>query len=192
MLILQALQKVKGMLELLSVTILPCRMQPMVTHYLIELMAQLANVKRLEEFAPVRPPVDTDLVQHARELAQDERFIKNSGRLQHRAALLEILESHLRTLHKDSLLASMEAESIPGGPINTLPDAFTSPQAVAREMVVKMAHPLSGSGHVELIGNPLKFSRTPVTYRRAPPVCGADTDEVLRELLGDDLAVRYR
>ena len=53
-------------------------------------------------------------------------------------------------------------------------------------MVVKMAHPLAGSGHVELIGNPLKFSRTPVTYRRAPPLCGADTDEVLRELLGDD------
>lgn len=120
------------------------------------------------------------------ELAQDERFIKNSGRLQYRAALLEILEPHLQTLHKDALLAGMEAESIPGGPINTLPEAFKSPQAVAREMVVKMAHPLAGSGHVELIGNPLKFSRTPVTYRRAPPLCGADTDEVLRELLGDD------
>lgn len=120
------------------------------------------------------------------ELAQDERFIKNSGRLQYRAALLEILEPHLQTLHKDALLAGMEAESIPGGPINTLPEAFKSPQAVAREMVVKMAHPLAGSGHVELIGNPLKFSRTPVTYRRAPPLCGADTDEVLWELLGDD------
>ncbi len=120
------------------------------------------------------------------ELAQDERFIKNSGRLQYRAALLEILEPHLQTLHKDALLAGMEAESIPGGPINTLPEAFKSPQAVAREMVVKMAHPLAGSGHVELIGNPLKFSRTPVTYRRAPPLCGADTDDVLRELLGDD------
>ena len=120
------------------------------------------------------------------ELAQDERFIKNSGRLQYRAALLEVLEPHLQTLHKDALLAGMEAESIPGGPINTLPEAFKSPQAVAREMVVKMAHPLAGSGHVELIGNPLKFSRTPVTYRRAPPLCGADTDDVLRELLGDD------
>jgi len=33
-----------------------------------------------------------------------------------------------------------------------------------------------------MIGNPLKLSRTPITYRRAPPTCGQDTDAVLRML----------
>jgi len=36
---------------------------------------------------------------------------------------------------------------------------------------------------LNLIGNPVKFSKTPVTYRRSPPVCGADTEQVLAEWL---------
>ena len=37
-------------------------------------------------------------------------------------------------------------------------------------------------GTVELLGNPVRFSKTPVTYRRAPPTCGADTQDLLDEL----------
>jgi crotonobetainyl-CoA:carnitine CoA-transferase CaiB-like acyl-CoA transferase len=47
-----------------------------------------------------------------------------------------------------------------------------------------MPHPLSGKGTVDLIGNPLKLSETPVSYRRPPPTLGQHTDEVLEELLG--------
>ena len=45
-------------------------------------------------------------------------------------------------------------------------------------------------GEVRLIGNPLNFSETPVSYRRGPPILGEHTKEVLAELLGiegDDL-----
>ena len=75
----------------------------------------------------------------------------------------------------------MEARGIPGGPIHTLDQAFTSDQAQAREMVVTMQHPASG-GEVRLIGNPLKLSATPVTYRFAPPACNADEDSIRKEL----------
>jgi crotonobetainyl-CoA:carnitine CoA-transferase CaiB-like acyl-CoA transferase len=34
-----------------------------------------------------------------------------------------------------------------------------------------------------LIGSPIKMSATPPSFRRAPPVCGQHTDEVLQELL---------
>ncbi|MDZ7905812.1 MAG: hypothetical protein U5N55_08605 [Cypionkella sp.] len=37
---------------------------------------------------------------------------------------------------------------------------------------------------VELIGNPLKMSATPVTYAKAPPALGADTGAVLARDLG--------
>jgi formyl-CoA transferase len=40
-------------------------------------------------------------------------------------------------------------------------------------------------GHVQLLGNPLKFSATPVKYLRAPPRFGQDTDEVLETWLGE-------
>jgi len=38
-------------------------------------------------------------------------------------------------------------------------------------------------GRGDLIGNPIKFTETPVEYRRAPPTIGQDTDAVLDELL---------
>jgi crotonobetainyl-CoA:carnitine CoA-transferase CaiB-like acyl-CoA transferase len=47
-----------------------------------------------------------------------------------------------------------------------------------------MSHPLSASGTVDLIGNPIKYSATPVDYALPPPYCGQHTDEVLTELLG--------
>jgi crotonobetainyl-CoA:carnitine CoA-transferase CaiB-like acyl-CoA transferase len=49
-------------------------------------------------------------------------------------------------------------------------------------MVVEMQHPRAGS--VRLIGSPMKFSATPVEYRRPPPLLGEHTEEVLRDLLG--------
>jgi len=48
-------------------------------------------------------------------------------------------------------------------------------------MVVEMTHPASG-GTVPMLGNPIKMSRTPVSYRHAPPSFGEHTDEVLAEL----------
>ena len=79
-----------------------------------------------------------------------------------------------------ALLARMEADGVPGGPIHTLDQVFASEQVAARDMVVTMPHP-SGS-EVRLVGNPIRFSATPVTYRHPPPTCGQHTDEVLAEL----------
>ncbi|MEM7405435.1 MAG: CaiB/BaiF CoA-transferase family protein [Pseudomonadota bacterium] len=115
------------------------------------------------------------------DLAEDERFARNQGRLENRHDLLAALNPILSGIERDVLLAGMESEGVPGGPIHTVPEAFTSPQSEAREMVVNLPHPLAGPSGVRLIGNPVKFSGTPVTYRRAPPTCGADTDDVLQE-----------
>ena len=41
----------------------------------------------------------------------------------------------------------------------------------------------SGKGFVELIGNPVKFSETPVSYRHPPPSCGEHSDEILNEIM---------
>jgi crotonobetainyl-CoA:carnitine CoA-transferase CaiB-like acyl-CoA transferase len=118
-------------------------------------------------------------------LAEDERFRKNSSRLANREGLIEVLAARIRTLKRDELIAGMEKASVPGGPIHRLDDVFASDQVAARDMHIQVPHPLARSGHVDLIGNPIKLSATPVTYRRAPPVCGADTDEVIAEVLGE-------
>jgi len=119
----------------------------------------------------------------APELCRDERFATNAARLENRETLIPMIARKLRLLSRDSLIAGLEETGVPAGPINTLKDVFDSDQVAARDMWISMPHPLAGKGAVDLIGNPIKLSRTPVTYRRPPPVCGADTSAVLDELL---------
>jgi crotonobetainyl-CoA:carnitine CoA-transferase CaiB-like acyl-CoA transferase len=73
---------------------------------------------------------------------------------------------------------------VPCSPVNTVDQVFVDPQVQHREMQIRMPHPLSASGMVDLIGNPIKYSATPVDYALPPPSCGQHTDEVLKEMLG--------
>jgi formyl-CoA transferase len=83
------------------------------------------------------------------------------------------------------VIDGLEARKVPVGPVNTIEQALESDQAQAREMTVTLPAPQTATGEVRLIGNPLKFSRTPVSYRTAPPATGADTDAVLKRFRDD-------
>ncbi|MEM6825751.1 MAG: CoA transferase [Pseudomonadota bacterium] len=112
------------------------------------------------------------------ELAQDPRFATNTARLAHREVLIKILTEIIKTLPKADLLNAMGEAKVPGGPINTLAEVFSSPQVAARAMKISMPHGLAHAGKVDLIGNPVKFSKTPVSYRYAPPTCGEHSAEI--------------
>ena len=71
-------------------------------------------------------------------------------------------------------------------PVQTVGQALTSDQATAREMVVSVPRSGTASGQVRLLGNPLKFSRTPVRYDRPPPFCGEHTEEILARYAAPD------
>lgn len=116
-------------------------------------------------------------------LALDAKYATNAARLENRDKLIDILSRALLTLGRDWLINGMEENQIPGGPINRLDDVFSSDQAMSRGMKISMPHSDAASGSVDLIGNPVKFSKTPVTYRKPPPACGADTDEILAEFI---------
>ena len=109
-------------------------------------------------------------------LAEDPRFATNPARLENRGALNDILIPALRRYSTDEVITAMEAAKVPVGPVKTLDQVFETDQVAARDMVVTMQ---SGDTPLRLLGNPLKFSRTPVTYRKSPPICGADSDEIL-------------
>ncbi len=110
------------------------------------------------------------------EIADDPRFATNPARLENRDALNAILRPAVQALNTGSVIAGLEDLKVPVGPVRTLDQVFASDQVAARQMQISMqAEP----GEVQLIGNPLNLSRTPVTYRSAPPVCGADTQAVL-------------
>ncbi|HIP23688.1 MAG TPA: CoA transferase [Rhodobacteraceae bacterium] len=115
------------------------------------------------------------------EMAEDADFATNINRIHNRDVLLPKLEALFATRGKDEMLEAMKANNVPCGEVNNLAEVFASPQVAAREMVVEMDHPHSP---VKLIANPVKFSKTPVTYRNAPPLCGADTEDVMKDWLG--------
>lgn len=117
------------------------------------------------------------------DLSEDPNFATNKNRLLHRDRLISDIANTLRELTKDNLIAQMERAGVPGGPINTLSDVFETEQVAARDMKISMPHPLAASGSVDLVGNPIKFSKTPVTFRNSPPVCGADTDDIINEFV---------
>ena len=118
-------------------------------------------------------------------LEHNAHYATNSARLENRDELVDLLQNRLREMQKEPLITAMAAANVPGGEINTVAEVFASEQVAAREMKISMPHPLAASGSVDLIGNPIKFSKTPVTYRYPPPLCGQHTDEVIAEWLGD-------
>lgn len=119
----------------------------------------------------------------APEMAQNADYATNAARITNRVVLIEQLEKLVAAQDKQSLLDAMKANNVPCGEVNDLSEVFASDQVKARDMKISIPHPSAGSGSVDLIGNPVKFSETPVTYRKAPPVLGADTDEILKDWL---------
>tara|TARA_R110002110_G_scaffold43803_2_gene135647 strand:- start:5435 stop:6628 length:1194 start_codon:yes stop_codon:yes gene_type:complete len=111
------------------------------------------------------------------ELADDPRFLSNRLRVQHREQLIPLLQACMLRRDKSDWLQRLEAASVPAGPINSVAEVFNEPQILAREMRVNVPHPLNPD--LELVGNPIKLSRTPVTYGAAPPTLGQDTAELL-------------
>ncbi len=113
-------------------------------------------------------------------LAEAPAYATNPARLDNREALLATLSPLLAARSMADVIQGLEAVGVPVGPVHTLDQVFSSDQAKARAMVVEMPCEGAENGVVRLIGNPLKLSRTPVSYRRAPPHLGQDTDAVLR------------
>lgn len=106
------------------------------------------------------------------DVAADPRFVRNQGRVQHRDALVPIIEEVFLTRDRDDWLAAFERLGIPAGPINTIDQVFADPQVIARGLRIDLPHPTAGT--VPGAVNPIRFSATPLVPERAPPVLGQD------------------
>ncbi|WP_321932813.1 CaiB/BaiF CoA transferase family protein [Burkholderia cenocepacia] len=118
------------------------------------------------------------------ELADDERFATNPSRVRHRDTLVPILAEMVKARGKADWIGALEAAGVPCGPINDLDEVFDNEQVVARGMQVALPHPCGAD--VKLVRNPIRMSATPPDARTAPPLLGAQTEEVLRDMLGYD------
>ena len=116
------------------------------------------------------------------EWATDERFATNAERVRNRDVIVPMVADVVRARSQREWLTALEAVGVPCGPINKLDQVFADPQLKSRGMKLDLPHPLAG--RVPQVGNPLKFSATPVAYTQAPPLLGEHTAAVLSARLG--------
>ena len=115
-------------------------------------------------------------------LIADPRFTDNAARVANRDALKALLDPAMAERTTAEWIRLLEPLGVPCGPINRLDQVFADPQVRHRRMQVDVPHPVAGS--LPLVANPIKFSRTPLSYDVPPPLLGEHTVEVLEAVLG--------
>lgn len=102
------------------------------------------------------------------DLAADPRFATNAERVAHREALVGELQDRLRQETADHWFAKLSALGVPCGPINDLRQAFELAERLGLAPVTEIAAD-DRPDPVRQVAHPVRMSRTPATYRTAPP-----------------------
>ncbi len=113
-------------------------------------------------------------------VALDERFATNRARVINLAALMEFVAGEIGKRTRTQCIEVLRTHGVPCGPINTIPEILADPQIVHRKMLRYLPHPTAGV--VPQIVSPLNFSQAPLTFDQAPPLLGASTQAILKEI----------
>ncbi|MBN9669713.1 CaiB/BaiF CoA transferase family protein [Roseibium aggregatum] len=116
------------------------------------------------------------------ELAGMPKFATNSARVAARSELIPILTAETAARKRDDLLAALELEGVPAGPINTVADVFDDKQVRHRGMKVDLPATGVQGGSVASVRTPIAFRNGELVIERAAPALGEHTQEILAEL----------
>jgi crotonobetainyl-CoA:carnitine CoA-transferase CaiB-like acyl-CoA transferase len=116
------------------------------------------------------------------DLAQNPKFKTNAGRVASRSELIPNLTAETATRMRDDLLAALELEGVPAGPINSVEDVFNDPQVQHRGLKVELPANGVDGGTVASVRTPIKFTNGELVLDRAAPSLGEHTEEILSEL----------
>jgi crotonobetainyl-CoA:carnitine CoA-transferase CaiB-like acyl-CoA transferase len=114
-------------------------------------------------------------------LAGDPAFRTNGDRVRNRAVLVPMLTALTATFTRASLLAVLEARSVPAGPINTIADVFADEQVQARGLKVDLPAPAAAGGTIPGLRTPIVMNGMPAVSTRPSPQLGEHTKDVLAD-----------
>jgi formyl-CoA transferase/CoA:oxalate CoA-transferase len=115
------------------------------------------------------------------DVAVDPRFDTEARRVEHRDALVPLLNEILSTRPAEEWIKRFTAAGVPAGRIQTVPEVCESEHLKARGMIVRLPHPKAGE--VTVLGVPIRLHDTPGEIVLPPPLLGEHTDAVLRGVL---------
>lgn len=111
--------------------------------------------------------------------AADERFRTNAGRITNKTALYAVMETALLAQNSDEVVRRLDRRGVPCGPIYDIAQVFAEPQVQQQELRRTVPH--AKLGEVELTGIPYRFDHLALPIRKAPPMLGEHTREILTE-----------
>ena len=118
------------------------------------------------------------------DLATDPRFATNQVRVVNHAELRLILAETLQKRPHQVWIDELTRAGVPCGAVRSLDQVLTDPQLIERGMIASLDHPVAGA--LNVLGVPVKLSRSPGLVRTPPPLLGEHTTRVLTEDLGLD------
>lgn len=104
----------------------------------------------------------------------------NNKRVQARDRLVEQLNTLFRTQPRRYWLDLFQRAGIPAGSVDSIEEVAHNPQILARHMIEYVEHPVVGM--MPTMRTPITFSNISMASSEAPPLLGANTDEILGEL----------
>ncbi|KAA2235008.1 CaiB/BaiF CoA transferase family protein [Salinarimonas soli] len=117
----------------------------------------------------------------APELAADPRFGGNADRVRHRDTLVPLLTTLTLRMTRADLLAALEREGVPAGPINSVADVFADPGVIARGLRLDLPSDAAAGGTIPSVRSPIVLDGTPLAADRPSPRLGEHGDEVLSD-----------
>lgn len=111
----------------------------------------------------------------------DPRFVTNAQRIANATVLFELMEPALATQDVAQWLEKFDAAGVPAGRVKTLDEVYSTEQVRQQNLVWTAQHETLGP--IEMPGSPLRFGRSHVGLRLAPPTLGQHDDEVREEFL---------
>jgi crotonobetainyl-CoA:carnitine CoA-transferase CaiB-like acyl-CoA transferase len=114
------------------------------------------------------------------EWLDDARFRSVARRERFADERLTLTAEVLATQTSAEWLGRLRTEGVPCAPVLHRHDLLTDPQIAANQLIVESAHPHAGS--MRQTRPAARFEKTPADLRRAAPLLGEHTDEVLREI----------
>jgi len=116
------------------------------------------------------------------ELAQNPAYKDNVGRLKHRNELVGRLSALTSKMKRDDLLAKLEAQGVPAGPINNLEQVFNDAQVKHRGMKLDLPSKAAKKGTIPGVRTPIVIDGWHASSERASPQLGEHSAEILREI----------
>lgn len=114
------------------------------------------------------------------EIAEDPKYLNNSGRVEHNDFIDNLIESWTKQHDIEFILTQLNSNDIPSGRVYTASDIANDPQYAAREMIEK--HKLDDGVEIQIPGIVPKLSETPGKTLQLGPKLGEHNTEVLTEL----------